>query len=198
MSLRRLLEEFPEPSAMRASPEDSLQQDIENARVKGYEEGYASGWADAIADERKRRGKVDAEFERCIQDLGFTYHEAVSQVRSELVVFLTELINAVFPATIPDIARETIRAEVTDLADGALNPHVKLLASEAMHAALQDIMPEAPLDVSLEIEPSLGPNQAYLTLAGQERVIDFQPLIDTIRAQLDAVVKESMPEVKDG
>ena len=147
--------------------------------------------------EREKRGHVDAEFERCIQDLGFTYHEATDQVRRELATFVSELIEALFPAIVPDLLRETIQAETIGLAEGHLNPTVKLLASETVISQLKEMAPDSSLDLSIEAEDSLGPHQAFLTLAGQERVIDFEPLVETIRQQLGAMTETPPLEAED-
>ena len=197
MSFRNILEEFPETKRPSGETDEVLAAQLEAARVAGYEEGYRLGWDDAVAEERKRRGHIDAEFERCIQDLGFTYHEAVDQVRTELTGFLSEMTDALFPSTIPDLLREAFRSEAVTLAEGLLNPSIKLLASENVIAQLQEMMPEVDIDVSVETEPSLGPHQAYLTLAGQERVIDFQPLVDALREQLSAAGQDAKKEALD-
>ncbi len=195
MSLRKVLQEFStDGSSVEVSEKAAI---AEAAHAEGYESGYNSGWEDAVAAERKRRGHMDAEFERCIQDLGFTYHEAVDQVRSELAIFLTELIDALFPAVIPDLLRETIKTETVELAEGHLNPVVKLMASETIVEQLQEMVPESSLEISVESEDSLAPQQAFISLAGQERVIDFQPLVEAIRQQLGAINAPAVPEVSN-
>lgn len=195
MSLSKVLQEF----STNGSPIEANERAAiaEAAHAEGYETGYNSGWEDAVAAERKRRGHMDAEFERCIQDLGFTYHEAVDQIRVELATFLTELVDALFPAVVPDLLRETIKSETVELAEGHLNPVVKLMASETIVEQLQDMVPASSLEISIESEESLAPQQAFISLAGQERVIDFQPLIDAIRQQLGAINTPNVPEVSN-
>ncbi|MEM9969823.1 MAG: hypothetical protein AAF762_01810 [Pseudomonadota bacterium] len=192
MSLKNLLEEFPADAGkndVASAVEEQVKAQLDAVRAEGYEAGYASGWEDAIAAERKKRSHINAELERCVQELGFSYHEATDQLRKELTGFLTDLVEALFPGILTDVLRETLREEITELAEGHLSPSVKLVTSAESADQLRDIMPNASVDIAFEVEPSLGPNQAFLTLAGQERVIDFQPLIDTMRRQLRATAE---------
>ncbi|MEM7517583.1 MAG: hypothetical protein AAF368_11765 [Planctomycetota bacterium] len=200
MSLKHLLEEFPSDANRArgtAGAEAAEAARLETARADGFELVYTSGWDDAIKSEREKRAAIDAELARSVQDLGLTIHDATDQVRAELVTFLDEMIAALFPEIVPDLLRETVRAEALALAEGHLNPSIKLMASESVAAQIEDMMPETGFDIELETEDSLGPHQAFLTLAGQERLVDFTPLIETIRQQLAAMTEPNTPEMPD-
>lgn len=201
MTLRRLLEEF-EASTRPTSDEfrpELAPEDIEGIRAKAYEAGYASGWDDASKAAEDQRAKVDAEFVRCVQDLGFTFHEAVGHVQGGLAELLSTLLDQFFPAILPDLLRETVREEILKNAEPHLEPTIVLVASSDTAPHFEGMV--SNLDgISLELieEPTLGPNQAFLKFQDREILADFGPLIEATRNQLLALADKDTREAEHG
>ena len=203
MNARVLLEEFRLPdSAVRArtlSAEPVTATELEVIRSSAFEAGYASGWEDAGKASTEQKFRIDAEFERCVQDLGFTFHEAVTQLRGELGTLMLAVTDQFIPEILPDLVRATIREEILKLGDSTLHPVVELVASPNTVEIFEDILPETTqMEIRVVAEPSLGPNQAFLRFADQEIAVDFEPLLKTLREQLAAFTKQALPEVADG
>ena len=98
MTIGRILESFDgTKSSVAVNSVESL--DPEQIRATAFEAGYASGWEDAKDAETNARQRVEAEFERNVQSLAFTYHEAVDRVRGELVGFVEELVEVLITST---------------------------------------------------------------------------------------------------
>ena len=203
MSLKSLLEEFtPDRSRVNvqpASPKSYDKNDIEALRKSAFEDGYASGWEDARKAEEAAKIRIDAEFERCIQNLAFTYHEAVGQVRSELVPLIEALLESFFSTLVPELLREAVREEILKFAEDHLAPSIELQASEGMVEMFEELLTgQTDLEISLRVEPSLGPGQAFVKIEHREVFVDFEPLLEVARSQLAALNETKSREAANG
>ncbi len=200
--MRHILEEFEVSSRQfGATPAGAevAQADAEEIRSRGYEAGYASGWEDAAEASRVQGKRVTSEFERCVQDLGFTYHEAVGQLRGEIAKLLDALLDQFFAEIAPDMLKLSVREEILKLAEAHLNPSIELIASTNTAPLFEDLVDElSQFDLVVRPEPSLGENQAYLRLGKEENVTDFNPLVDMVRAQLAAFQDLEKPKASSG
>jgi flagellar assembly protein FliH len=200
MSLRSLLETFdPSPASAPApspvSVETAPSVDPAALRSEGYEAGYASGWEDARTADDAARQRVAAEFERNIEALAFTYHEAVDLVRAELMDFVDAVVAAFLPAALPDLTREHLRSALNDLGEQALVKPVEIVVSSDCRHSVEAMLDEDfSLDLTLVEDPGLAPHQIFLRLAETETSIDLMPLVDTLKDQLDAVKSASLPK----
>lgn len=191
MTLHKLLETF-DPAHLRASAssEPSLldSTEIEAIRQRGFEEGYASGWEDATASETEARRRIDAELERNIQNLAFTYSEAVERVRAELKTFVAALVDGFFPDLMLDLTREHVRAELVRIADAHVEVPLEIVASTDVVDVLQDMLQN---DFSLEIElvsdQNLAPRQVFVRSRLREIEVDLSPLLTALREQFEAI-----------
>lgn len=190
MSLRRLLEDF------EKSPTPKAAAQVEPDRSsEAYEAGYASGWDDATAAAVSERKKVDAEFARNIQDIGFTYAEAVSCVRGELSTFIEALLKQVLPASLPDLMVARVKETLTDVAEQSLDMPVELVCAPVSRDVLQEMLEaEGRADIELVEDENLTAHQVFLRFSERETLIDADALIDALKAQFGAM-SESEEEV---
>lgn len=202
MSLQSIFEEFeapmPDAPGRLGGPGGLSSEAAEQLRARAYEAGYASGWEDAARATEERTARIDAEFERCVQDLGFTFHEAVTQLRGELAVLLDALVEQFFPAMLPTLLRETAREEIARMAEGLLDPKIEIVAAGETLEVLRDLAAEHGGDIEFFEEPSLGANQAFVRIGGREVAIDFAPLVATLREQLAALKQNAGKKVSNG
>ena len=76
MSIAHLLEDFTLQAGggqLHVLDEDAL----EEQRLASFEQGYSAGWEDAVQAQEQSRGQVSAELAKSLEDMSFTYHEAV-------------------------------------------------------------------------------------------------------------------------
>lgn len=203
MTLKRLLEEFTPDQTRRvartSSPPDMTSLDIEATKKAAFEDGYASGWEDAKNADKSAGLRIDAEFERCLQDLAFTYHEALGQVRSELVPLIEALLDSFFSALVPELLKETVREEILKVADSHLAPSIELQVTVDMAEKFEDLLSgHTDLAITVRPEPSLAPGQAFVRIEHTEILVDFEPLLDVARSQLAALSENQKMEVANG
>ncbi|MEL7203896.1 MAG: hypothetical protein AAGL19_06995 [Pseudomonadota bacterium] len=161
---------------------------LEAEKAKAFEAGYASGWDDAIASDKTSRLHLEAEFERNIQNLAFTFAEAVTHVRSELEELLNAIIDHFLPRTAPEALKAHIRSELLQMGDDLTEVKVEIVASPDCNATVADMLKS---DFSLDIQPiedaSLAAGQVFLRLGKREVEVNLEPLIRAVSGQLAAM-----------
>jgi flagellar assembly protein FliH len=191
MSLRSLLESF--DSGIAASPAELASPGadvgtVAAARSEGYEAGYASGWEDAHTSDQAARERIAAEFERNIEALAFTYHEAVDLVRAEVFDFVEAVIEGFLPAILPELTREHLREALRKHGEDLLHAPVDIVVSSDCRDVVAEMMSEDfALELNLVEDPTLAPHQVFLRFAQTETAIDLAPVAETLRAQLTAM-----------
>lgn len=191
MTIQKLLETF-DPISLKTSSSGEASvlsaAEIEAIRQKGYEEGYSSGWDDATASEAEAHRRVDAELERNIQNLAFTYNEAVDRVRAELKSFVSALVDGFFPDLVLDLTREHVRAELVRMADAHVEAPLEIVTSPDAFEVLQNMLKnDFSLEIELVADSNLAPRQVFVRSHVREIEVDLSPLLSALREQFDAI-----------
>lgn len=203
MSLGRLLETF-DPAISRVGKGSATLDEsaVEAIRSRAFEAGYASGWEDAGKAESSARQRIEAEFERNIQNMAFTYHEAVDRVRSELGDFVSALIDGFFPSLVPQLLLEHVRTELTRIADQFVEVPIELVCSSDTQALIGELLEhsEFALEIELVEDQSLAERQVFVRVAEREIEVDLKPLLNTLRQQFQALRSDdhSEKEIRHG
>ncbi len=192
------LEDFGMPSRVQKEQRVGLEV-LEKVRGEGYEDGYQSGWDDAISTGHDRDKQISEEFSRNLQDLGFTYHEARAHVVSSVVGLLEDLVELVFPPVLSEAIGHhflsALQENVETLADGAV--HILVNPSDA--DVLKSMIDEnAPLPVKVIVEDALVPGQAYFRFGAKEQRVDLDRALHGLRNALDGVKLSNEKVLKDG
>lgn len=199
MTLGGILETFDArktPSASRAA-QAQIDRDAQIKAV-GFEEGYASGWEDAKTAEEAARQRVAAEFERNVEAISFSYHEAVEAVRSELDGFLEAFVTSFLPEIVPDLTAAFLRDELRQIGMGAVPTNLEIVVSSSEAPFLQGLLSDhKALDMALVEDGSLAPHQVFVRSEQQERCIDLSPLISALQEQLAAIHQVPSNQVDD-
>lgn len=163
------------------------EEDAEAARLAAYENGYRSGWDDCIAAENETSRKVGAELARNLGDLGFTYHEARSQLLGEVEALLEALFTALLPRVLgPALVRRLVD-DLAELAEDALDRPVTVVVTPEDAVLVRAMLPEAPtMPVEVVEEQALAEGQAFLRFGQTERKYDLGHLAERLRAALVA------------
>lgn len=189
MTRHTFLESF--DTAKPAHPSSPAQESnpaSETARTNAYEEGYASGWDDAIASDKTARNRVDAEFERNIQKLAFSYNEALERTRSELKNFVEAVLDQFIPPLLPSLLKEHVRSELTRIAEESIDVPVELVASPDCSSLIQELLEaDFPLDIKFVEETSLATGQVFVRMQDREVSVHLSPLVEALEAQFKAL-----------
>lgn len=176
----------PGPAPKAAPPAPGITPKmLEQARVEGYEAGYKAGWDDAAQSDATEREKIDADFARNLQDLGFTFHEARAHVMDALEPLLAGMVKQVLPQLVAATLGQTIVEELLPLATEAADTPIEVVVAPASRAVLENLLQEASaVPFALVEEPTLAPGQVFLRTAKSERQLDFASAIDRIETAI--------------
>lgn len=177
-----------------------VQQDLEEARLQSYEQGYSAGWDDAVAAQDAEIARLRADLGRNLEDLSFTYHEAHSHVLRTLEPLLHDMVTKVLPA----INRESLGHVVLDhlrpLARELAGAPIAVVANPVNRPLIERLLTaEADFPLSFADEPSLGEGQVYLKLGEAESRVDLDGVIAAISAAVSAFFRiEKQEERRHG
>src|SRR6056297_1396940 len=102
--------------------------------------GDASGWDDACRASVERGERISAELERAIQDLGFSYHEALDQLRGQFLDAMAGFLDALLPEAIPDVLIFHLEAALSGQTDR--NPGIEFVVSTGQLALFEGLIPD--------------------------------------------------------
>jgi len=189
MTLENLLETFDERDRVSASASGAADEiDVEKEKSQSFDLGYASGWEDAQNSLTEAQQRIEAEFERNIQNLVFTYSEAVDCVRGELKTFISAIIEGFLPEIVPDLTREHVRNELLKIADDLVEAPVEIVTAPDSKALLENLLEgDFGLKIGLVEDATLAPRQVYIRIAEREIEVSVAPVIEALRSQLQAI-----------
>ena len=191
MTLESLLETFEGRTKKSGDQPGTIDaKDVEAIKSEAFESGYSSGWEDAQKADSDTRQRIEAEFERNIQNLVFTYTEAVDCVRGELKSFITAIVEGFLPEIVPDLTREHVRSELLKIADDLVEAPIEIMTAPESKPLLEELLEkDFQLNIGLVEDPTLAERQVYIRIAEREIEIDVAPLVTALRSQLEAIVQ---------
>lgn len=153
---------------------------IEDIRMQAYEQGYTAGWDDAAAAQSEDGSRIQADFARNLQSLGFTFQEARMHVLRSVQPLITEIVTCLLPQmareVLPSLALETLMPLADEMADAP----VTLVLNPASRPAIEALLEQATgLPLTVIEEPTLGDGQVYFRLG------DIETRLDLDRAMTD-------------
>lgn len=157
----------------------------EEARLAGFDAGYAAGWEDAARAHAEDRARAESATLGALQTLGFTFQEARTHILAALEPLLAEvtakLLPAIAQAALPALVTETI----LPLAEGLADPPVTLRLHPDMRAAVEQLcVPALGLPVTIVEDATLSAGDIRLTLDAAEARIDLDATVAALTAAI--------------
>jgi flagellar assembly protein FliH len=195
-AVSRLLEDFVASRSDDVSGRWVREDEWEEQRLSGYEEGYSAGWEDALSAQSQTQARLCEALSQKLCDLSFTYHEALTQ----MLAALEPIFQAIFETVLPrawsagQAARlaELATAMAKEQAEGPLVLKVPKGTADAIRPAFER---EYGAPFELREDPGLAPDQACIRLGDVEQFVDGEALL---RALAEAVNGFVLQMRKDG
>lgn len=184
------LEDFTQSakSANHAGPRPVADEELERLRLTAYEAGYSAGWDDAVKEADGDKDRIEAEFARNLEDLGFTFHEARSHVLESLEPLLHAMVDTLLPEVMRDALGQVINDEIMPLAAQAADTPIELRVSSGSRKVLDQLMDRVnttPLQVFED--DTLPEGQVFLRSSSSERCIDLTSTLARIKNAVTAL-----------
>lgn len=200
IGLGDLLEDFglrPSIAEPPLAPRDD--DEIEAARLEGFDTGYHAGWDDAIKAQSEDRTRISSDFAQNLQDLSFTYHEASAQVLNGIAPLLEEVVGKLLPA----MQRETLGLHVAEQLSrmareiGALEVEIAV-ASGCAEAVAPLLEADIGFPLRLVEDETLAEGQADIRFAGTEKQIDLSGLVNDVAQAVRGVMHDNRRSIAHG
>lgn len=199
MGVFDLLEDFSE-IAPPLPPQDTEDEDveIEDFKLEAFERGYSAGWEDALEAQSGRQGKLSDTLELRLQDLSFTYHEALNQMSENLKPVLNCLFEEILPISMAATLAPRMADEVARLAQSSVaTPVVLLVPTGTRDAVLGLLSRDHQMPIDVRENQDLTEDEVRLKIDGTTYDIDSGSTIKAIRNAIEDYLYHTRKEVSD-
>lgn len=172
---------------------------VEDQKLAAFEEGYQAGWTDAEKNHASEQKDIGAEFVHTLQNMSFTYHEALSRLNRGLKPLFDHMVNTLLPQTASAALRAHVIEQLTQLAASQTDAQIVLRVSDSNLSMLEDLLDGVDLNmpVSFSSDPSLSHLQLFLTLGVAEREINLDAVCQEITTAMNAFNFHNQTEKPD-
>ncbi|WP_171240325.1 ABC transporter ATP-binding protein [Ruegeria sp. HKCCA5491] len=191
MSIAHLLEDF---TLQAGTGKVHLLDDdaLEEMRLAAFEAGYSAGWEDALQAREQDRGEASATLAKSLEDMSFTYHEAIARMSTSLEPMFQSLMRTVLPESLDRGFAARLVEQLTEMARDHIGQPMQAFVPEGCAPKLESMVPESLSSETQVIEdPALEPGQARLQVGVFQREVDCSALLATISGAFDAYVFEA-------
>lgn len=187
MSIAHLLEDFDVNSLSNSRVFIFDEDTIEEHRLAAFEQGYSAGWEDAVAVRSDEHSRLSAELIKSLDDMSFTYHEALSGMSLSLEPMFHSLLSTVLPNSIEQSFLVKIVEQLRSMAVEQIGQPAFLSVPVGVGASVTPLLDrEFSFPIQLVEDPAMPPGQATLKVGVSEREVDCSQLSDLINDAMSA------------
>lgn len=199
MSVSHRYRNFGEAEAVETAREELIAEADEDQQLQSFEKGYQAGWDDAVKAQADSIAKVSAEFGQNLQDMSFTYHEALSKLTSSFEPIISEIVEKLLPSVAREILGHRMIEQVLAVIKERPDQPIEIVVAPGQVETVQELA-EGKLVSPFEVvsEQSLGEGQAYVRIGSVERHIDLDAVISGIHEAMTAFFHEAKQENENG
>ncbi len=175
---------MPQPAP---DPDTALRDAAAAPDARSYDDGYRAGWDDALAQDETRRQAISAEFERNLQELAFSFHEARAQVMLSLRPLVEGLVAQLFPRLGPMALADQVVAVLEPIAEQTSAPTISLVCAVEDAPFLRPLLEGTTgLGATLDPDPTVLPGQVSFRLGHERHAITLDAAMTRITELVSA------------
>lgn len=169
---------------------------VEDQKLQAFEEGYQAGWTDAEKNHAVEQKNTGDELLHTLRDMSFTYQEALERLNRGLKPMFEQILTSLLPKTSSAALRAHVIEQLVELASIQTSAAIMLRVGESNLPFFEDLLEgvELKLPVTLISDPSLSPNQMFVTLDMLEREINLDAVCGEITTAMNAFNFHSQTE----
>lgn len=196
MGRGRLFEDFSRPATPEPANQASLAENLEDEKLKSFEQGYGAGWEDAIRAQADS-GKLLADtVQQSLIAARLTREDALKSFIAATRPLLDGLVDKILPEiadrTLPRHVAGLLAKAVEDASDLPVEIRVSPDQHWAVAGALDGHMPD---NARISADADLAAGQACIALGTSEKQIDLPELISEITEAVAAFYNSVQEEV---
>lgn len=199
MAIAHLLEDF--SAGGNSGDVMKLMSDValEDQRLASFEQGYSAGWEDAFSAQEKDQTRITGDLANRLEDLSFTYHEAMTQLLASVEPVFHCLVELVLPGIMAQTLSQHIVDQLCEMARGQISGPAALIVPTGVAASLSPLLAqELAMPVEIAEDANMEPGRVYLRLGSTERELDSAALLESIRDSIDAFTYQANREMSNG
>ncbi|WP_299779764.1 ABC transporter ATP-binding protein [uncultured Roseobacter sp.] len=199
MSLSHRYRNFGGPKVSDEPQEGTRAELTEDQQLQSFEKGYQAGWDDAVKAQADSVAKISAEFGQNLQDMSFTYHEALSKLTVSMEPVLTEIVDKLLPGVMHEALGAHVVTQLTEMISEQPNQPIEIVVAPSQVERIQELA-DGKLSDPFEIvtEQSLGDGQAYVRIGSVEHSIDLDSVLAGVSDAMAAFFHEAEQEKENG
>lgn len=199
MAISDLFEDFGNRSETAGVATFISTDDLEEKRLEAFENGYKSGWEDAVAALAQNHARISESLAERLQDVSFSRQEATVEILQALEPLFSQLLSVVLPELMFRSFGQHIVDELMATARTVSNAPTEILVSEGTADALRPLLPRTlPMKVEVRETPDIAPHQACLRVGRQETELDAQRLMREVREAVESFLSQAREEFANG
>lgn len=198
-AIAHLLEDFSAAPVTDGGSHHLTDAALEDIRLAAFEQGYAAGWEDAAKAQGEDQARLSAALASNLEDLSFTYQEAVAHLTLAVEPVFRALLDSALPVLMREGFGDILLAELQQMAQAGLAQPVVVAVPPGAAAAIRPMLAErVAMAVDLIEDPALGPGQADLRIGSRESRLDCRHLTDSLQQAARAFFHQAETEAADG
>ena len=172
--------------SQRGTP-PNLEDLHEDQRLEAYEEGYKSGWEDAVTATRTEQTQLSAEFVQQVQDMSFSYHEAHAKLSAVMTRLLTDIVARLLPELMQPALSAQLADQMRTLVEDQPKQAIELAVAPENRPLIEKLLSDhAPVPFAIVEDPGLTMAQVFLRVDQTEREINLDAVTSTITSAVQA------------
>lgn len=196
MGVAHLYEDFTTDVGKAQSVPPQTEDEIADARLEAFEQGYSSGWEDALKAHRDGASLLSDALRTSLERATLTRQEAFDQ----FIASAEALIGGIVTQVLPEMSQAVLGGHLRDilnksLTEGLEQPVVLTVSPADYDTLLRLSHGWLPETARLVADPALKTGQADLKLGGTEAHIDLATVTQEVNAAVEAffhVAKETL------
>jgi flagellar assembly protein FliH len=199
MAISHLLEDFSAGTASGNIMKLMSDVALEDQRLASFEQGYSAGWEDAFEAQENDQSRIIGKLADNLEDLSFTYHEAIAQLTTSVEPVFRSGVELVLPEIRARTFGQHIVELLCDMVRGQISGPASVIVPPGIGATLTPILARSlTMPVSIVEDQTLDSGRAYLRLGSAEQEINSSALLESIRDAFDAFTHQSEEEIRHG
>lgn len=165
---------------------------LEDHKLQAFEAGYQAGWDDAVKAKSEEKDKLSAELSQNLQEMNFTYHEALSKLSVSMQPVIDEIIQKLLPELLKNTLGMRIREQIVELIDDQANNPVEIVVAPQNVELVKEVAGNGLKEPFVVVgEETLGAGQAFVRIGNNERQIDLDGVVSGLSEAMEGFFHEA-------
>ncbi|MEX0282952.1 MAG: ABC transporter ATP-binding protein [Arenibacterium sp.] len=172
---------------------------LEDFRLSAFEQGYSAGWEDCTSAQENERLRLSTSLTNSLEDLSFTYQEAINSLLLSIQPIFQQLIEKTLPEAMAQTKGHLILEQIMAMAKSATGEPIQIAVPTGTSSAVGKVLPEPKgLNLTVIEDASLSADQADIRIGQTSVEIDGERLIAAFSEAIEAFFYQVQEEMNHG